>query len=369
MALPIGAPLFDSVCQTLRFNVAGPRLYDDATPVCQLQTRSCATFGDLICMSTAHWPGSWSNDHRLSTDRGRRPGRRTGLPSRTMTRPRRETSRSSRTTPRRRVHDHAEQVYVNEQAIVDELDRWLSSLFRSEHLDQTCDQLAVASAAPDDGETARRELVQRKITDCERRLSRYRTALDSHAELAAVTTWIAEAQGEKLAVQEVLAQTVRQSSTGRDPGPPRGLTDITAALTRADGNVKAQVHTASDSTSPTARTSGKSTSSPLRRPRTYARIGGRTCQPARRNPAHAHRVPRGVVAYRCAVRSRCFLEATLRDFSSSSRLGAAPCDPPPPRRPVAAERFAALLVLRCSTWIELASASYASTPAVTSPGS
>ena len=148
-------------------------------------------------------------------------------------------------TPSPKSHEHPKQVYVNEQAIVDELDRWLSSLFDTEHLDQTCEQLAAASATPDDGDTARREIAQRKVADCDTRLSRYRAALDSGADPAVVTTWIAEAQGEKLAAQETLAIAPRQSST---PAEIReliaGLTDVTKALKDADGQAKAEVYSA-----------------------------------------------------------------------------------------------------------------------------
>jgi site-specific DNA recombinase len=131
-----------------------------------------------------------------------------------------------------------------EPDIVDELDRWLSSLFDAEHLDETCEQLAAASAAPDDNETARREIAQRKVADCDRRLSRYRAALESGADPAVVAAWIAEAQGEKLAAQEVLDRSVRQPST---PAEIRdlvaGLTDFTQALRGASGDAKAEVYT------------------------------------------------------------------------------------------------------------------------------
>jgi hypothetical protein len=116
--------------------------------------------------------------------------------------------------------------------------------FDTEHLDQTCEQLAAASTTSDDGDTARREIAQRKLADCDARLARYRAALDSGADPAVVTTWIAETQGEKLAAQEVLAQAVPQSST---PAEIRALiaslTDVTKALEQAKGQAKAAVYT------------------------------------------------------------------------------------------------------------------------------
>jgi hypothetical protein len=116
---------------------------------------------------------------------------------------------------------------------------------RSRHRAFPSEQLAAASATPDDGDTATREIAHRKVKDCDTRLCRYRAALDSGADPAVVTTWIAEAQGEKLAAQEVLAQSVRQSST---PAEIRdliaGLADVTKALKHASGEAKAEVYTA-----------------------------------------------------------------------------------------------------------------------------
>jgi hypothetical protein len=56
-------------------------------------------------------------------------------------------------------HDHPKQVYVGERRIVDELDKWIASLFDPEHLRQTCEQLAAASATPDNNDLARLEVL------------------------------------------------------------------------------------------------------------------------------------------------------------------------------------------------------------------
>jgi site-specific DNA recombinase len=164
-------------------------------------------------------------------------------------------------------HEHPKQVYVNERDIVDELDRWLAALFDAERLDETCERLAAASAVPDNGDTARREIAMRKVTDCDARLSRYRAALDSGADPAVVTTWIAEAQGEKLAALELLAVAPPHSATPEEiRSLIAGLGDVTAALKTANGETKAEVYSASDCTSLIDRTSGKWTSSRPPRP-------------------------------------------------------------------------------------------------------
>jgi hypothetical protein len=142
-------------------------------------------------------------------------------------------------------HDHPKQVYIGERRIVDELDKWIASLFNPEHLDQTCEQLAAASATPDDGDLAKLEVNRRKIADCDRRLARYQAALDNGADPAVVATWIAQVQGEKLAAQKTLAAAPPQSST---PDQIRnliaGLGDLAAMLGRADGSAKADLYAA-----------------------------------------------------------------------------------------------------------------------------
>ncbi len=142
-------------------------------------------------------------------------------------------------------HEHPKQVYVAERPIVGELDRWIASLFDPEHLDRTCEQLAAASATPDNGDVAGMELARRKVADCDRRLGRYQGALDSGADSAVVATWISQVQGEKLAAQKALAVTPPQSST---PAEIRDLItrlgDVVATLGRAEGEAKTELYAA-----------------------------------------------------------------------------------------------------------------------------
>jgi site-specific DNA recombinase len=121
-------------------------------------------------------------------------------------------------------------------------------LFDPEHLDRTCEQLAATSATsatPDDGDLAGMELARRKVADCDRRLGRYRGALDGGADPAVVATWISQVQGEKFAAQKVLAVAPLQSST---PAEIRVLIarlgDLVATLGRADSVAKAELYAA-----------------------------------------------------------------------------------------------------------------------------
>ncbi len=99
--------------------------------------------------------------------------------------------------------DHPRTVYVREDEIVRELDQWLAKVFDPEKLDETCAVLAAASvtSASDD---AALETARRKLEDCDTRLSRYRSALESGADPTIVAAWIAEVQGDRLRAEQAL---------------------------------------------------------------------------------------------------------------------------------------------------------------------
>jgi hypothetical protein len=78
------------------------------------------------------------------------------------------------------AHDHPKSVYVKEEAVLPGLDGWLAGLFDDEHLDHTCEVLAGA-AEPDPDYEARQNDLDAKVRDCDRRLARYREALE-HVE-------------------------------------------------------------------------------------------------------------------------------------------------------------------------------------------
>jgi hypothetical protein len=122
------------------------------------------------------------------------------------------------------------------------LDEWLASLFHPEHLDETCAQLAQASG-PDEAAEAKTEAALRTIVDCDRRLERYRKALDSGADPTVVTGWIAEAQGEKLTAERTLAEANPSRATKQDiRAMLADLGDIATALAEADPKLKARVY-------------------------------------------------------------------------------------------------------------------------------
>ncbi len=71
--------------------------------------------------------------------------------------------------------------------------------------------LAAASLIGDVDETAL-EAARRKLEDCDTRLARYRSALESGADPGVVAQWVAEVQGDRLRAEQLLADL---ASSGR----------------------------------------------------------------------------------------------------------------------------------------------------------
>jgi hypothetical protein len=89
---------------------------------------------------------------------------------------------------------HPRNVYLRESAVVPELDRWLAQAFNAENLDETCDALAVASAA-DHSTDARADAARRKIADGDARLKRYRKTLDAGGDPLVIAGWMRRSKG------------------------------------------------------------------------------------------------------------------------------------------------------------------------------
>ena len=99
---------------------------------------------------------------------------------------------------------HPKTVYLREDVLTRALDAWLADLFGAEQLTSTCEALAQASANPSDADAAAVEAAMRRLTDCDQRTAKYRTALEAGADASVVAGWLAEVQGERLAAQQVV---------------------------------------------------------------------------------------------------------------------------------------------------------------------
>ncbi|MER6047297.1 recombinase family protein [Streptomyces sp. NPDC001793] len=102
--------------------------------------------------------------------------------------------------------DHPLTVYVREELILPALDKWIATTFAPGRLTTTLRALQQqATQSPD---TTAAAAARRTITECDRRITQYRAALDAGADPLLVTTWINQAQTEKASAhQDLLATT------------------------------------------------------------------------------------------------------------------------------------------------------------------
>jgi site-specific DNA recombinase len=138
--------------------------------------------------------------------------------------------------------DHPRTVYLREADVVPQLDVWLARLFDPEHFDETCAELAAASAG-NEVEDATIEAARRKLDDCNERLSRYRAALESGTDPTIVTEWIREVQGDRLRAEQALAAATSEALDVDDIRVAiQELGPIAQVLERAEPKAKAELY-------------------------------------------------------------------------------------------------------------------------------
>jgi site-specific DNA recombinase len=138
---------------------------------------------------------------------------------------------------------HPKNIYVKESDVTPGIDRWLATLFDDNYLDQTAQVLA-GSSKPDGETEARDAVIRDQIRDCDRRLARYRLALDGEGEVATVARWIAEVERER---KTLLVELGRESEGGKlTKSQVRSLVlalrDIVNVLADADAADKAELY-------------------------------------------------------------------------------------------------------------------------------
>jgi site-specific DNA recombinase len=139
--------------------------------------------------------------------------------------------------------DHPKSVYLREVDLVGRLDDWLAELFSPANLDHTCQTLATASRTDPAGDHGR--AAQQVLADCQRRLERYRAALEAGTDPAVVQQWIAEVTATRAAA-EVQLRDSHTAPEGLTPEQVRGLLEqaggLVDALDRSDPALHAQLY-------------------------------------------------------------------------------------------------------------------------------
>lgn len=92
---------------------------------------------------------------------------------------------------------HPRSTAVSERRVAETIDGWLSGLFDPATADHTVRALTDAAVEVDPALTARAAAAHARVEDCDKRLGRYRFALDSGADPAVIGQWIAEVRTER----------------------------------------------------------------------------------------------------------------------------------------------------------------------------
>jgi hypothetical protein len=124
-------------------------------------------------------------------------------------------------------------VYLREVDVIGRLDSWLAELFSPDNLDNTCQTLANANRHY--STDSQQQAVRQVLADCQRRLDRYRAALEAGTDATVIQQWITEVTATRAAAEAQL----RDSRTA-----PDGLTaeQVRELFAEAGGLVHALDH-------------------------------------------------------------------------------------------------------------------------------
>jgi site-specific DNA recombinase len=139
---------------------------------------------------------------------------------------------------------HPLAVYLKEADVLQPLDRWLAGMFSPHRLPDTVQHLYDAQDHPDLPDH-REQAAQRRLTDCDQRLARYRHALEAGTDPHTIATWIAEVTTERAVAEAELstAPPRRQKMTRHDIHKLiTNLGDIAAALHHATADHKGPIY-------------------------------------------------------------------------------------------------------------------------------
>ena len=140
--------------------------------------------------------------------------------------------------------EHPRSVNLREIDLLPRIDAWLGRLTNPEYLEATCQAIAAAS---DERATrsAERAAARQLLADCDRRLARYRAALEAGTDPAVVGQWITEVTTARQAAEASLHQ-LDASPEPLTPEMIRAVLEevegLAAALDGADPVLRAQLY-------------------------------------------------------------------------------------------------------------------------------
>jgi hypothetical protein len=130
--------------------------------------------------------------------------------------------------------DHPRSISLREVDLLPRIDAWLTRLTDPDYLEATCEAIAGASDRPATRSTER-AAARQLLADCDRRLARYRAALEAGTDPLVVGQWIAEVTAARQAAEASL----RQLDAAPEPLSPeairRALEEVGGLATALDG--------------------------------------------------------------------------------------------------------------------------------------
>ncbi|WP_327393189.1 zinc ribbon domain-containing protein [Streptomyces sp. NBC_01186] len=112
---------------------------------------------------------------------------------------------------------HPLTVYVREGALLPALDAWIARTFAPGRLKQTLQALHQAQSVTTPAPGPALEVARRTLADCDRRIDRYRAAIDAGTNPALVTEWINKATADRNAAQRQIAAAATATPERKAP--------------------------------------------------------------------------------------------------------------------------------------------------------
>jgi site-specific DNA recombinase len=142
---------------------------------------------------------------------------------------------------------HPRGIYIREEVIVPNLDRWLLGAFCPTALPHTIQALADAQKEDADEELlASTAETRRTIADCDQRITTYRAALEAGTDPALIAQWTAEVNATRAAAQADLRSANQGKTAHWTPAQINAIVtalgSILAVLQDADPADKAKIY-------------------------------------------------------------------------------------------------------------------------------
>jgi site-specific DNA recombinase len=139
---------------------------------------------------------------------------------------------------------HPNNVNLAEEAVITPLDAWLATAFNPTNREHTI--TAMHDSQPTDAADPRLDRLLETVRECDRKLDRYRTALDAGADPAVVTKWITACQAERRHAERQLRAAEAATPIRLTRETIRSLVDhigdIVDALIHAEPDTKARLY-------------------------------------------------------------------------------------------------------------------------------